>query len=357
MNKSQNKAHHVASIQASSQPSARSTQRLTRPGSVALAGICALVLACVSGAAQAQSFPSKPVTFVVPFPAGNASDVAARALGEELGRRLGQPIVVENRTGATGTIGASFVAKSAPDGHTLLMTSTSFAISTALVANLPYRPTQDFEPVVQVGGSGGMLLIVAPDFPAKTLAEFIDLAKRNPGKFNYAHVGRGTIQHLTMEVFLSMTGLQIQPVPYKGSVQAITDIISGQIQVMFDSPSSSASFVDGGKVRALTSAADARSVRLPSVPAVPESGVAELRDFRVGGWVGLLAPARTPAPIVKRLNEELVSIMNAPAMKQRLLQAGLEVGAPHSPEQFGRFLEADMARWQAAATAAKIPKE
>jgi tripartite-type tricarboxylate transporter receptor subunit TctC len=126
---------------------------------------------------------------------------------------------------------------------------------------------------------------------------------------------------------------------------------------MFDSPSSSASFVDGGKVRALTSAADARSVRLPSVPAVPESGVAELRDFRVGGWVGLLAPARTPAPIVKRLNEELVSIMNAPAMKQRLLQAGLEVGAPHSPEQFGRFLEADMARWQAAATAAKIPKE
>lgn len=325
--------------------------------SAALVALAASLTVHLTGAAQAQTFPTKPITFVVPFPAGNASDVAARALGEELARRLGQPVVVENKTGATGTIGASFVAKSAPDGHTLLMTSTSFAISTALVANLPYRPTQDFEPVVHVGGSGGMLLIVAPDFPAKTLAEFIDLAKRNPGKFNYAHVGRGTIQHLTMEVFLSMTGLKIQPVAYKGSVQAITDIISGQIQVMFDSPSSSAAFVDNGKVRALTSAAEARSVRLPSVPAVPESGVADLRDFRVGGWVGLLAPARTPEPVVKRLNDELVSIMNAPAMKERLLKAGLEVVPAHSPAQFGRFLQADMARWQAAATAAKIPKE
>ena len=255
---------------------------------VALACSAALVIAQPFAQAHAQAFPSKPITFVVPFPAGNASDVAARALGEELARKLGQPVVVENKTGATGTIGASFVAKSAPDGHTLLMTSTSFAISTALVANLPYRPLQDLEPVAQVGGSGGMLLIVAPDFPAKTLAEFIDLARRNAGKYNYAHVGRGTIQHLTMEVFLSMTGLQIQPVAYKGSVQAITDIISGQIQVMFDSPSSAAPFVDNGKVRALTSAADARSVRLPSVPAVPESGIAELRfpGGRLGGHAG-----------------------------------------------------------------------
>jgi tripartite-type tricarboxylate transporter receptor subunit TctC len=325
--------------------------------SAALAALAATLVGHPAGELQAQAFPTKPITFVVPFPAGNASDVAARALGEELARRLGQPVVVENKTGATGTIGASFVAKSAPDGHTLLMTSTSFAISTALVANLPYRPLQDFEPVLQVGGSGGMLLLVAPDSPAKTLAEFIDLARRNPGKLNYAHVGRGTIQHLTMEVFLSMTGLQIQPVAYKGSVQAITDIISGQIQVMFDSPSSAAPFVDNGKVRALTSAADARSVRLPSVSAVPESGIAELRNFRVGGWVGLLAPARTPETVVKRVNEELGAIMNAPAMKQRLLQAGLEVVPAHSPAQFGKFLQADMARWQAAATAAKIPKE
>lgn len=319
--------------------------------------ISGTLVALSSSLAAAQGFPSKPITFVVPFPAGNASDVAARALGEELGRKLGQPVVVENKTGATGTIGASFVAKSAPDGHTLLMTSTSFAISTALVANLPYRPTQDFEPVVHVGGSGGMLLIVAPDFPARSVGEFIDLVKKYPGKYNYAHVGRGTIQHLTMEVFLAMAGLQIQAVAYKGSVQAITDIISGQIQVMFDSPSSAASFVDSGKVRALVSAADERSVRLPGVPAVPESGLNELRDFRVGGWVGMLAPAKTPSAIVDRLNQELTAIMNTPAMKQRLLQGGLEVMPPHPPEQFARFLQADMARWQAAATAAKIPKE
>jgi tripartite-type tricarboxylate transporter receptor subunit TctC len=332
---------------------ARSRLRL---GSLVTA-VLALSVGWAASSACAQGFPNKPITIVVPFPAGNASDVAARAVGEELGRKLGQPVVVENKTGATGTIGASFVAKSAPDGHTLLMTSTSFAISTALVANLPYRPMQDFEPVFQVGGSGGMLLIVAPDFPAKSVGEFIDLARRNPGKYNYAHVGRGTIQHLTMEVFLAMTGLQIQPVAYKGSVQAITDIISGQIQVMFDSPSSSASFVDSGKVKALVSAADGRSVRLPNVPAVPESGLNELRDFRVGGWVGLLAPAKTPQAVIARLNEEVGAIVNAPAMKQRLLQGGLEVTPPHSPQQFGRFLEADMARWQTAATAAKIPKE
>ena len=338
-------------------PRAASTRGGLSAALSASALVAGLLLAAPAHDAHAQAFPSKPVTIVVPFPAGNASDVAARALGEELGRKLGQPVVVENKTGATGTIGASFVSKSAPDGHTLLMTSTSFAISTALVANLPYRPTQDFEPVLHVGGSGGMLLIVAPDFPAKTLAEFVDLTRRNPGKYNYAHVGRGTIQHLTMEVFLAMAGLQIQPVAYKGSVQAITDIISGQIQVMFDSPSSSASFVDSGKVIALTSAADARSVRLPNVPAVTESGLKELRDFRVGGWVGLLAPARTPEPIVKRINEELAAIMNAPEMKQKLLKAGLEVMPPHPPEQFGRFLQADMARWQQAATAAKIPKE
>ena len=201
-------------------------QNSSRRGALALVAALAFAFIQPAREAQAQAFPSKPITFVVPFPAGNASDVAARALGEELARKLGQPVVVENKTGATGTIGASFVAKSAPDGHTLLMTSTSFAISTALVANLPYRPLQDFEPVVHVGGSGGMLMIVAPDFPAKTLAEFVDLARRNAGKYNYAHVGRGTIQHLTMEVFLSMTGLQIQPVAYKGSVQAINYFVA-----------------------------------------------------------------------------------------------------------------------------------
>jgi len=320
-------------------------------------GLAAVCMALCSSVAMAQAYPSKPIKIIVPYPPGNASDVAARILGEELSRRIGQPVVVENKPGATGAVGAVFVAKSPPDGYTLLMTSTSFAISTALVANLPYNINTDFEPVVHVGGSGGMVLVVNPSFPANNLQQFVSLIKSNPGKYNYAHVGRGTIQHLTMEIFLSMIGAQIEAVPYKGSVQAITDIIGGQIPMMFDSPSSAATFIDGGKLKALTSAADGRSTRLPQVPSVTESGIPALDNFRVGGWVGMLAPAKTPKPIVKMLNEELIKIMQNPDIKKRLLTGGLEAMGEHPPEKFGEFLRADMARWQAAATAAKIPKE
>ena len=161
-------------------------------------GLAAVCMALCSSVAMAQAYPSKPIKIIVPYPPGNASDVAARILGEELSRRIGQPVVVENKPGATGAVGAVFVAKSPPDGYTLLMTSTSFAISTALVANLPYNINTDFEPVVHVGGSGGMVLVVNPSFPANNLQQFVSLIKSNPGKYNYAHVGRGTIQHLTM---------------------------------------------------------------------------------------------------------------------------------------------------------------
>ena len=231
------------------------------------------------------------------------------------------------------------------------------ATSAVLIANLPYNVANDFEPVVHVGGSGGMILVVNPTFPAANLQQFVDLLKKNPGKYSYAHLGRGTIQHLTMEVFLSMIGAEVVAVPYKGSVQAITDIIGGQIPMMFDSPSSAASFIESGKLKALTSSSDKRSNRLAGVPAVAESGIAALDNFRVGGWVGLLAPAKTPKAIVGRLNEELTKIMQGPEVRQRLYAQGLEVVAEHGPEKFGEFLKADMARWQAAASAAKIPKE
>ena len=320
--------------------------------------LAALAVAlCAPLAAMAQAWPSRSIKIIVPFPPGNASDVAARTLGDELSKKVGHPVVIENRTGATGTIGAAAVAKSPPDGYTLLMTSTSFAISTALVANLPYSVTADFEPVVHVGGSGGMILLVNPAFPAANLGQLIDLVKKNPGKYSYAHLGRGTIQHLTMEVFLAMIGADVVAVPYKGSVQAITDIIGGQIPMMFDSPSSASPFIDSGKVKALTSSSDKRSNRLPNVPAVTESGNAALDNFRVGGWVGMLAPAKTPRAVVNRLNEELVKIMQLPEVRQRLYSQGLEVVPEHPPEKFGEFLKADLARWQAAASAAKIPKE
>jgi tripartite-type tricarboxylate transporter receptor subunit TctC len=306
---------------------------------------------------NAQAYPNRSIKIIVPFPPGNASDVAARILGEELSKKFNQTVVVENRVGATGTIGASFVSKSPPDGYTLLMTSTSFAISTALMANVPYNPLTDFVPVIQVGTTGGMVLIVNPSFPANNLSQLVDLIKKNPGKYSYAHVGRGTIQHLSMEVFLSMVGADVAAIPYKGSVQAITDIIGGQLPMMFDSPGSAAAFIDSNKVKALTSASEKRSGRLPSVPAVTESGVTALDNFRVGGWVGMMAPPQTPRAIVNRLNEELFKIMQNPEVKQKLFTLGVEGVAEHTPEKFGDFLRADMARWQAAANAAKIAKE
>lgn len=305
----------------------------------------------------AQAYPSRPIKIIVPFPPGNSSDVSARILGDELSKRLNQPVVIENRAGATGTIGASFVANAAPDGYTLLMTSTSFAISTALIAKLPYNPLTDFEPVVQVGSTGGMVLVVAPEFPANNLSQLVDLIKKNPGKYSYAHVGRGTIQHLTMEVFLSALGAEVVAVPYKGSIQALTDIIGGQLPMMFDSPGSAASFIDSGRVKALTSASEKRSARLPNVPAVTESGLAALDNFRVAGWVGMMAPPQTPKAIVNRLNEELQKIMLNPDVKQKLFTVGVEGVGNHTPAKFSEFLRGNMALWQAAATVAKIPKE
>lgn len=306
---------------------------------------------------QAQDYPNRPIKIVVPFPPGNASDAAARILGEELSKKLNQPVLIENRVGVTGTIGASFVAKSAPDGYTLLMTSTSFAISTGLIAKLPYDPLTDFEPVFHVGTTGGMVLIVNNDFPANNLAQFVDLVKKNPGKYSYAHIGRGTIQHLAMEVFLSQINAEVVAIPYKGSVQAMTDIIGGQLPMMFDSPASAAAFIDSGKVKALTSASEKRSARFPAIPAVTESGVASLDKFRVGGWVGMLAPAKTPKAFVNRLNDELSKIMQITEVKQKLFTLGIEGIGNHSPERFSEFLRADMERWQTAAIAAKIAKE
>lgn len=322
-----------------------------------VAALVALLCMFFSLNVHAQAYPSRSIKIIVPFPPGNASDVAARILGDELSKKLNQPVVIENRVGATGTIGASFVSKSPPDGYTLLMTSTSFAISTALMANVPYNPVTDFEPVIQVGTTGGMVLIVNPTFPANNLAQLVDLIKKNPGKYSYAHVGRGTIQHLSMEVFLSMVGADVLAVPYRGSVQAITDIMGGQLPMMFDSPGSAASFIDSNKVKALTSASEKRSGRLPSVPAVTESGVTALDNFRVGGWVGMMAPPQTPKAIVNRLNEEIFKIMQNPEVKQKLFTLGVEGVAEHTPEKFGEFVRMDMARWQAAANAAKISKE
>ncbi len=310
-----------------------------------------------AGGAAAQPYPARPIRVIVPFPPGNSSDIAARTIGDVLAKRLGQSIVVDNRPGATGFIGAGMVAKAPADGHTLLMTSTSFTISTAITASLPYDVLRDFDPVVRVGGSGGMVLIVHPNFPADNLRDFVALLKKSPGKFHYAHIGRGTIQHLTMEMFLATIGAEVSGVPYKGSVQALNEIIGGQVAMMFDSQSSGATFVQGGRVKAIASTGERRSVRTPNVPLMTESGVPAAEKFVVQGWVGMLAPAKTPRAIVRRLNEEIQAITQTPEMKERLLSQGLEVAPAHPAEKFGEFLREDVARWSAAAAAAKLAKE
>jgi len=317
----------------------------------------AVALVFIATAAGAQSYPNRPIRIVVPYPPGNASDTVSRMLGDQLLKRLGQQIVVDNRPGASGGIGARLVARSTPDGYTLLMTSTSFTINTAITANLMYDVEKDFASVAMVASGGGMVLLTRPDFPAKSVRELVELLKRDPGKYNYAHVGRGTIQHLTMESFLAATGTNATAVSYKGSVQALTDMVGGQIHVMFDPRGSSLAFVESGKVRMMAITSEERSALDPDVPTARESGVPALKQWSVRGWTGLLAPAKTPQAIVDRLNKEVVDALRTPEIAERLKRQRMEALPPLSPQGARDFLLADMRRWQTAATAAKLEKE
>lgn len=317
----------------------------------------ALALTAVCTGALAQAYPERAIKIIVPFPPGNASDTMARLVGEQLSKRFGQPVVVDNRTGVSGGLGAQLVAKSAPDGYTLLMTSTSFTINTALTANLLYDYDKDFEPVALITTSGGVLLLAPKDFPANNVAQLIEVLKANPGKYNYAHVGRGTIQHLTMESFLALTGTKVVPVAYKGSVQGLTDMASGQVQLMFDARGSAIPFVQSGRVKMLAITSEQRWANFKDMPTVMESGVPALKNWQVGGWVGLLAPAKTARPIVDRLNKEVVEILRLPDITKTLAQQNMEAMPSFGPERVREFLRSDAARWQAAATAAGLPKE
>ncbi|HUQ25686.1 MAG TPA: tripartite tricarboxylate transporter substrate binding protein [Burkholderiales bacterium] len=320
--------------------------------------IAAVFLLAAAGAAFAQAYPSKLVKIVVPTAPGNAADITTRLVTERLIKRFGQPFIVENRPGgaATGALAAVAVAKSPADGTTLLMTSTSFTINTAMFAHLPYDVEKDFEPVA-LTGEVGMVLITAPDSPVKTVQELVDVVRKNPGKYNYAMVGRGSIQHLTMELFLSAIGGEMQAIPYKGSAPAMVDVMSGTVPFMFDALSSATPYVASGRVRGLAVGMQKRAAALPNVPAMPESGVPALKNFEVIGWVGLFAPKGTPKPIVDLLNESVMQIVNEKEIKDKLAIQGLEIPAPHAPEKFRDFLRDQITKWDAAARAAKIARE
>ena len=310
----------------------------------AVAGALALAAATL---APAQTWPSKPVKIVVPYPPGGTSDILARAVGQKLQEQWGQAIVVENKPGATGNIGADFVAKSPPDGYTVLLADIgSLAIAPSVVTSLPFDPVKDFAPVVMVAYSPH-LLVVHPSVPAKDAKELIALARAKPGSFNFAVSGIGGANHLAGIEFAQRAGIQWAYIPYKGGSQALTDMVGGQAQVMFNGMLATYPFVKDGKLKALAISSAKRFAAVPDIPTVAESG---MPGFETGSWQGIVAPAATPPEVVRKMHAAVTAILATAEMKERLDKAGAEV-RPMSPEQFGAFIRGERDRW------AKVVKE
>jgi tripartite-type tricarboxylate transporter receptor subunit TctC len=301
----------------------------------------ALVTACIAQGILAQAFPNHAIRLVVPFPAGGTTDILARDVAKQLTETLGQAVVVDNRPGAGGNIGADIVAKAAPDGYTLLMgTVGTHAINPSLYAKMPYDHIKDFVPVVLVAGVPNVL-VVNPSVPVNTVADLVKLAKAKPGSINFASSGSGTSIHLSGELFKTVAGVDMTHVPYKGSSPALTDLMGGQVQIMFDNLPSSLPLIKSGKLRAVAVTSLKRAPALPDVPTVAESG---FPGFEASSWFGILAPAGTPAPIVARLNAEVNKWLQSPAGKQQLLTQGAEAaGGP--PENFVAHIRAETEKW------------
>jgi len=320
--------------------------RTLRTALVALAGAATLALATTADA-QAPTYPTKPIRIVVPFPAGGATDILARAAAQRLTEAWGQSVVVDNRPGAGGNIGAELVAKSAPDGYTLLMgTVGTHAINASLYAKMPYDHVKDFAPVILVAGVPNVL-VVNPAVPANSVQELIAYAKANPGKLNFASSGAGTSIHLSGELFKVMAGVQMTHVPYKGSAPALQDLIGGQVQLMFDNLPPSLPQIKAGKLRALGVTSATRAPALPDTPTIAESG---LTGFEASSWFGLLAPAGTPPAVIARLNGEIATWLGTPEAKEKLLALGANA-AGGTPEDFAKHIAAETAKW------AKVVKE
>jgi tripartite-type tricarboxylate transporter receptor subunit TctC len=290
----------------------------------------------------AQGYPSKPIRFILPFPPGGGTDIIGRILADRMSADLGQPVVIENRGGAGGNIGADLAAKSAPDGYTIVMVAPSLAISPALYAKLNYDPVKDFAPIGLVA-SVPNVLVIHPSVPAQTLAEFIALAKRDPGGMNFGSGGSGTSNHLAGELFNIVAGVKLVHVPYKGVNLAMNDVIGGQLQLVVIGITAAAQHIKSGRLRALAVITPQRSPVLPDVPTTAEAG---LPNFVVNTWYGLLAPAGTPKTIIDQLNAELGRIMHSPELKDQLATMATEP-MTSTPEEFGEFIKREMAKWGA----------
>lgn len=305
--------------------------------------VAALAIAALPYVATAQSakdYPSKPIQFVAPLPAGGSTDVLMRDVARRLQERWGQPAIVENKPGGAGSIGTAPVARAAPDGYTLLLVNSGHAINGHVYPKLPFDPMKDFVPVVHMT-SLALGLFVHPSVPAKTLSEFIALAKAKPGALSFASSGNGGATHLAGESFTLATGIKMVHVPYRGSAPAIADVVAGHVPVSFADLPLAAPHFKSGALRPLAVSSTARSPMMPDVPTFDEAG---LPGILSSVWVGILAPANTPPDIVQKLNREIVAILREPAMTARLVEQGFEVIAG-TPEQFGQLMKADYERF------------
>lgn len=304
-------------------------------------------------AAQTPAWPARPLRIIIAYPPGGSTDVAGRLLAQQLGTRLGQQVVVENRAGAGGTLGANSVVRSDPDGYTLLLAaSPEVSIAPITMKTMPYDPVRDLLPITGVG-QVPFFLVVNPALPVRTLEEFIAYARANGAKLNYSSFGNNTSNHLAGELFKSLIGTRSVHVPYKGSGPSIIDLIGGQVQYSFDTPPAVLEHVRGGKLRAL---AVASRQRLPSAPEVPTFAEAGLPAFSGGTWFGLLAPAKTPRAVIDRVNSEVVALLTGTDLAKAFNDRGI-VPFPQSPEEFGRFVQTEGAKWKDLAAKVGIVAE
>lgn len=289
----------------------------------------------IAGPAVAQNFPNKTITIVVPFPPGGSSDILARSMASEMSKIIGQQVIVDNRPGASGMIGTGAVAKAAPDGYTLILSTPGpITINRHLFSKLAYNPEKDLVPVTQVA-TVPQLLVVHPSVKANTVAELIALAKAQPGKLHYGSVGNGSTLHLAGAMFDALAGTQMVHVPYKGSAPALTDLLGGQIQVMFDVIVSALPHAKDGKLRAIAVTGAKRSQSAPELPTIAEAGLA---GYNIVTWYGIMVPAGTPAPVVDYLNKAIVKTLNTPALQQRLTELGADLVAS-TPQEFADYLK------------------
>lgn len=309
----------------------------------------AMALTVPLAASAQESFPSKPVRMVLPFPPGGVTDLLARALAEKLAPRLGQPVIVDNKPGAGTVLASDMVARAPADGHTLLLAASSLGTAPLLYEKVGHDPIKSFAPVTQVA-SVVHVLVVNPQLPVKSVKELIAYAKANPGRLNYSSTGTGTSTHLEGELFKSMAGVYMVHIPYRGSGPALVDLVSGQVNVMFDAYGSSGQFIKSGKLRALAVTTAKRSQSVPDLPTMQESG---LPGYEAMPWLGLVAPAGTPQPVIDRLHQEVAKVLEDPEIRSKFKGWGLDI-IGNTPKEFASFLQRDIQQWEKVIRGANI---